>query len=702
MLKSDISPSGDPAMIFIRSAFFIIIMVIATVPAAEKAIVIKGGGLFKGEFASETEDFIMLNSRGTNLRILKSMIVSIDGQPYGTTAPAATAGISAGPQRVALTLKNSAVYQGIVVEANADSLSLNADGIRMRIPQASIASVRVLEAAPVPVPASATPVTPAPAAKPATPVASAPPPASAFAPAPATQAPAPAPTAAIEPGSDHAMLLKNGSRFKGAVVAENENFITVKISTSKVNILKSMIVELDGRPYGAGETAAPEAAARLPAMSTAPVPVAPPAPPSPSAPKSLLPAQPVAVAPAPSAPSTAPNQPPTPPVPAALIPPAANPVAPLKSDTLTNVNVPITAQKTVPDTVKPPRTVTPATLPAAVNAAVSPIVAAPSKPDSTKKVGTGSLPQGAKPSTGQAPAADTVKHAAAPATPAPATPTRGVPAPSPAVAPAAAVAAAGGGAAPQAVKPKPSAFDTISAALQQSEVSETCRRMIRLLNAAERGPQSAGAIPQIIELLGDETAFKPNQAEKKLKVDSLAGKTPARAARFALIKIGSASVEPLIEALTIRNKAIRANSAWTLGQLKDARSVEPLINAVRDSSAMVRANASEALGKIRDPRSIPVLVTLLGEDTSEAVRVATQEALNNLTDIPTLITALHDPSDVVRTNVAYILFLMTAQDFRNDPLKWETWWKDQQSKPEKGAPVKEEPKTEKKDKEKKK
>jgi HEAT repeat protein len=89
-----------------------------------------------------------------------------------------------------------------------------------------------------------------------------------------------------------------------------------------------------------------------------------------------------------------------------------------------------------------------------------------------------------------------------------------------------------------------------------------------------------------------------------------------------------------------------------------------------------------ALGAIRDPRAIPLLLKVLDEDTNPSVLEKTERALKKLTDIPTLIEGLKSEHPVVQDNATYVLWLMTAKDFKQDYDKWKQWWEKQQGSKE--------------------
>jgi HEAT repeat protein len=114
-------------------------------------------------------------------------------------------------------------------------------------------------------------------------------------------------------------------------------------------------------------------------------------------------------------------------------------------------------------------------------------------------------------------------------------------------------------------------------------------------NAAFRigtmGEKAVPAIPFLIAMLGDVTLSETPPSDA-------VGTSPAREAAVALIKIGMASVEPLILALKHHDPRVRENAAWALGEIRDTRAVRPLIMALSDDDASVRVCVASALARI--------------------------------------------------------------------------------------------------------
>jgi len=75
----------------------------------------------------------------------------------------------------------------------------------------------------------------------------------------------------------------------------------------------------------------------------------------------------------------------------------------------------------------------------------------------------------------------------------------------------------------------------------------------------------------------------------------------------ALVRIGPASVEPLIQSIRDQQGSLPV-AAEALGLIGDSRAVEALISLLKNKSSLTRRKASGALAKIHDPRAIHPLI----------------------------------------------------------------------------------------------
>ena len=97
----------------------------------------------------------------------------------------------------------------------------------------------------------------------------------------------------------------------------------------------------------------------------------------------------------------------------------------------------------------------------------------------------------------------------------------------------------------------------------------------------------------------------------------------------ALLKSGSASVDPLIGILNYQNKEVVQRVISILEQIGDKKAVVPLIRCLDNSSPDVRRKAALALGELGDPRGRIALMKLQ-RDSNLKVKKAAVKALEKL------------------------------------------------------------------------
>jgi len=177
----------------------------------------------------------------------------------------------------------------------------------------------------------------------------------------------------------------------------------------------------------------------------------------------------------------------------------------------------------------------------------------------------------------------------------------------------------------------------------------------------------APAMPHLLEMLNDEDIDVRTKAVETLGV---IGDTSAAAPLIELLSdkskevkirsvaiealgnLGPVALEPLVEALTDLNVAIRRRAATALGKVGDPAAVGPLIEALRDKDVYVKDNAALALGIIGDPSACEALVEALRDCVWDAAKALIQigEA-----SIAPLSKALGDHAVAVRARAANAL-----------------------------------------------
>jgi hypothetical protein len=184
------------------------------------------------------------------------------------------------------------------------------------------------------------------------------------------------------------------------------------------------------------------------------------------------------------------------------------------------------------------------------------------------------------------------------------------------------------------------------------------------------GPEAKEAVPALIEALQDE--------EWDVR----------HAALGALGEIGpeaKEAVPALIKALRDEHPYTRQDAALALGSIgAEAKEAIPaLIEALEDNDEYGRQDAALALGSIgvEAKEAVPALIKALG-DEKPCARAAAAWALGSIgaevkETVPALIEALRDEDSLVRQNATEALGAITGQDFGQDALRWQEWWKEQ-------------------------
>jgi HEAT repeat protein len=471
------------------------------------------------------------------------------------------------------------------------------------------------------------------------------------------------------------ILLKNNTRITGDIVSENENFISVNIDGSRVNVSKAMVRSINGQAY---------VPAALPQKSpqTAAAPSVPPSNAQAPSPEVKEPAQ------APRQASPAPAQPPAP----------ASPVIPAVQ--------PVSVPSAPPSSTQAQKPASPA--PAAVQTPARPEKSAWDETDGFGAVESENVKKLIEKLRSpfafqRMRAALVLSHAGSDVTPA----------------------------IPWLVRllsdtssfdPKLEKDSVITRYLQApASINRiAAKTLIRigkptikpLVNALDNENESIRLqVIDIISAIAPGMALKPlvqtlrdtSMAIREKTVEALATTQDAQAllpylkdknaeVRKGVVDIMARRkdpklVEPLIHLLADRDSYVREKAAFALGELHDTAAVQPLIAALSDDISFVRRNAAEALGAIGDTRALQDL-SLAKKDESDYVAATAAAALNRLLDIEfvkhdrdigSLVDALKHENPDIRQKAANTLWVRTGRNFGVDYAAWKAWLQKQDS-----------------------
>jgi HEAT repeat protein len=185
----------------------------------------------------------------------------------------------------------------------------------------------------------------------------------------------------------------------------------------------------------------------------------------------------------------------------------------------------------------------------------------------------------------------------------------------------------------------PSTFDDITTVLLDDPIIEVRQSAARALG----GTKHAAALPYLMEALRDSSWwFEREQAAADL-LD-------------AIKNMGTAAIEPLIEALGDREGTVRRYAAALLGEMGDIRAIEELGMALYDLHTEVGRIAAEALAKFGAP-AVDILIEALNHPEA-AIRENSVAALGKIPDervVPLLLNSLGDPARDVQKQVLRVL-----------------------------------------------
>ena len=141
--------------------------------------------------------------------------------------------------------------------------------------------------------------------------------------------------------------------------------------------------------------------------------------------------------------------------------------------------------------------------------------------------------------------------------------------------------------------------------------------------------------------IGDVSCSEP--LSQKMKDDYLDIRIAACA---AFVKMGSKAVTPLIEALKDQNWIVREGAVQALEKIRDPRAVQPLIEAFKDTN---RKRVTDALRSVGSASFEPLVNALNSEDSRIRVgAVVTLGEMKNPAAIEPLTKMLQDKDSLVR------------------------------------------------------
>ena len=185
----------------------------------------------------------------------------------------------------------------------------------------------------------------------------------------------------------------------------------------------------------------------------------------------------------------------------------------------------------------------------------------------------------------------------------------------------------------------PSTFEYISNLLLDDPRIEVRRAAARALGNTEH----PAALPYLLEALHDSYWWY----EREYAAGDLL---------LALEKMGTAAVEPLVEALGDREVTVRKFAAVLLGRLGDPRAIEPLSMALYDLHHEVGNASAEALAHF-GKQAMDVLAEALSHPEAW-IRIHAVQGLSGIRDggvPPLLLPMLNDPERDVRKQVIQAL-----------------------------------------------
>ncbi len=170
---------------------------------------------------------------------------------------------------------------------------------------------------------------------------------------------------------------------------------------------------------------------------------------------------------------------------------------------------------------------------------------------------------------------------------------------------------------------------------------------------AQLGRRAEAAIPQLVELLGDRSPAKTGRSTMELHY----------IVRNALIKMGPVVIDQVIAGLEHKNRQVRMDAAEVLGRLRAASAVRPLVKVLGAEDREVTMHASEALVLIGEAAIDPVIETLADQNAVARSGAAnTLGSIQHRTVVRPLGRLLFDQDEKVRECAGYALYKLAQGD----------------------------------------
>ena len=137
----------------------------------------------------------------------------------------------------------------------------------------------------------------------------------------------------------------------------------------------------------------------------------------------------------------------------------------------------------------------------------------------------------------------------------------------------------------------PRAIATLASDLESSDAETRARAACGL---RQHRDAAQPALASLIKLLADGTPVDASVCGRRWFSGQTT--TPGEQAASALVAIGAAAFEPVLDTMKSAEWVARRNAAFALGKFRNDRAVPALLAALRDPNERVRAQAAGALG----------------------------------------------------------------------------------------------------------